>query len=237
MNMFAQSNAAYFPPPLPSTADRATALSSRGHFCGQMVIGDGTGRGGVTGIAPRIVQLESYLEYSWCLCFSVRTDVADIHEQVAFGWLDEHREYHTHYFDLVLTMTDGRRIGCAVRPAARASERFMREMSQVASQARASRFVDDVRLLTDEAIVQTELYNAKILHSTRMPQPKADALAMETVAKMTRAETLQSLTERMGIDSDGFRALLRRLRHGDLSLYGNFQIGLNTSVCRGSALG
>lgn len=236
MNTSAATVTKSFDSPLPSTANRATAISSKGHFCGQMVIGDGTGRSGVAGAQPRIVQLESYLEYSWCLCFSVRTDVADIREQVAFEWHDEDGECHTHYFDLVLTMVDGRRIGCAVRPAARASARFMRQMSQIATQARASRFVDDVRLLTDEALVQTEIHNAKILHAMRMPDPKADALAMKTVAAMTGAETLQNLTDRMGLNSNGFRALLRMIRHGDLSLHGNIQISPTATVCKGSAL-
>lgn len=236
MDTFADTPTKSFASPLPSTADRATALTSKGHFCGQMVIGDGTGRSGVAGAQPRIVQLESYLEYSWCLCLSVRTDVADIHEQVAFEWHDKDGECHTHYFDLVLTMVDGRRIGCAVRPAARASARFMRQMSQIATQARASRFVDNVRLLTDETLVQTEFDNAKILHAIRLPDPKSDALAMKTVAAMTGPDTLQTLTDRMGLNSDGFRALLRMIRHGGLRLHGNTQISPTATVCKGSAL-
>lgn len=67
MNAFDETKTTRIEPPLPSTADRDTALSSKGHFCGQIVISDGSGRGGVAGIQPRIVQLESHLEYSWCM--------------------------------------------------------------------------------------------------------------------------------------------------------------------------
>ena len=84
--------------PLPSTAQRDVALSSKSHFCGHVVIGDGSGRGAVAGAPPRVVQVESHLELCWCLCLSVRADIADLREQMQFDWFDEDGEVHSHYF-------------------------------------------------------------------------------------------------------------------------------------------
>ena len=87
-------NPSGFTPPRPSTADRSVAVSSKAHFCGHVVIGDGSGRGAISGVPARIVQVESHLELCWCLCLSLHPDIADLREQVAFEWFDEDGVYH-----------------------------------------------------------------------------------------------------------------------------------------------
>lgn len=225
-----------FSPPLPSTAQRSVALSSKGHFCGHVVIGDGSGRGAISGAPARVVQVESHLELCWCLCLSLRLDIAALHEQVGFDWSDEGGVCHTHYFDLVVTRTDGTRIACAIRPAARTGGRFGRQMPRIASQVRASRFADDVRLLTDRDLDPVELHNAWLLHGIRAGDPPADAAAAQVLAGMSRTSTLADLTARTGLGAAGFRALLRLVRSGHLRLFRAERITSNTIVYKWSAL-
>lgn len=207
-----------FTPPLPSTADRAVALSSRAHFCGHVVIGDGSGRGGVSGTPARVVQVESHLELCWCLCLSIRPDIVDLREQAAFDWFDEDGECRTHFFDLLVTRNDGSRIACAVRPLARASERFKRQMSRIASQVRACGFAADVRLLTDKDLDPVELHNAQLLHGVRTGSSLADAAAAKVLAGLSGRTSLADLASRTGLAAAGFRALLRLLRSAHLRL-------------------
>ena len=222
--------------PLPSTADRPVAISSTTHFCGHVVIGDGSGRGTVSGAPARVVQVESHLELCWCLCLSLRSDIADLREQVGFDWFDEHGKYHTHYFDLFVTRTDGTRIACAIRPLARTGGRFGRQMPRIAEQARRSRFADDVRLLTDRDLDPVELHNAWLLHGARVGDPQADVIAADVFAAMSGTVTLAELTARTGLGATGFRALLRLVRSGHLRLFRTERITSATSVYKGSNL-
>ncbi|SIT12782.1 hypothetical protein [Paracoccus saliphilus] len=229
-------NPAGFAMPLPSTAHRSVAVTSKAHFCGHVVIGDGSGRGAVSGSPARIVQVESHLELCWCLCLSIRPDIADLREQVGFEWFDEDGVRRTHYFDLFVTRTDGSRIACAVRPAARVGGRFGRQMPQIASQLRESRFADDLRLLTDADLDPVELHNAWLLHAIRAGDPEADTMAAQVLSEMSGTPTLAELTDRTGFGAAGFRALLRLVRSGHLHLLRAERITRTTAVYKGNNL-
>ena len=223
-----------FNPPARSTADRPVAISSKGHFCGHVVIGDGCGRGDITGARPRVVQVESYLELSWSLCLSHRHDIADLREQVAFDWFDADGKAQCHFFDLVVTRTDGVRIACTVRPVVRSGGRFWQKMSWIAHQVRAAGFADDVRLLTDRDLDPVELHNAWLLHDIRVPDRRADAAAAKVVSEFCGMADLADLTARVDMGAAGFRALLRLVRRGDLRLLRAERITRATTVYKGS---
>lgn len=225
-----------FDPPLPSTAQRAVAVSSKAHFCGHVVIGDGSGRGAISGAPSRVLQVESHLELCWCLCLSLRHDIADLREQVGFEWFDEDGVVHIHFFDLIVTRTDGRRIACAIRPTARIGGRFGRQMPRIASQVRAGGFADDVRLLTDRDLDPVELHNAWILHGVRAGDPPADTVAAQVLADMSGPSSLADLTARTVLGATGFRALLRLVRSGHLRLLRAENITSTTTVYKGNNL-
>lgn len=225
-----------FTTPLPSSAQRSVALSSKAHFCGHLVIGDGSGRGTASGAPARVVQVESHLELCWCLCLSLRSDIADLREQAGFDWFDEHGEYRTHYFDLFITRTDGTRIACAIRPVARTGGRFGRQMPRIADQARSSRFADDVRLLTDADLDPVELHNAWLLHGVRAGDPPADAAAAQVLSEMIGTASLADLSARTGCGAAGFRALLRLVRSGQLRPLHNERITSATVAYKRSNL-
>lgn len=222
--------------PEASTAGRAVASKSNNHFCGHAVFGDGSGRGAFTGSAARVVQMESFTELRWGLCLSLRPDIADLREQVPFEWFDEDGVCHTHFFDFLVVRTDGARIACAVRAAARTGGRFAKNMPRIAAQVRDRGFAVDVRLLSDEDLDPVEVGNAWLLHGLRAPDPEADTVAAGVLAAMSGLVSLQELTDRTGLGVAGFRALLRLVRSHHLRLVRPEPITRNTVVYKGSNL-
>ncbi len=218
-----QSNRNELPPelPEPSTAGRKINRHSREHCTGQIAVGPGGGR---------IVHLESHLELCWCLTLMGRESTADLREQVGFGWEDEQGEMRRHWFDFFVTEVDGSQIAYSVKPQARVSERFLREMSQIAEQARESGFVDDVRLLTDENLDRVDLFNAKLFFAYRRPEPAADRLACEIHDAISGLFKLGELVAYFDEPGDGFRAFVRLIQSGHLKLVRHEQISLNSNV-------
>jgi hypothetical protein len=213
--------------PSHSLGNRYIALSSKGHFTGHVVLGDGAGV---------VVETESYLELSWCLCLIARPETASLVEQVAFEWYDRDGVWHTHYFDIYVKETDGSAMAYTVKPEARVSDDFWREMEQIAAQARASGFVRDVRLLSDQAIDKVELHNAQLLHGLRVRDPEADIAAEAVVRKMSGISTLASLSNCIGLEARGFRALIRLIRSHHLQLVQHEKIDPTTEVCKGKLI-
>ncbi|MDE4099702.1 hypothetical protein [Phaeobacter gallaeciensis] len=207
--------------PDPSLADRDVPAASKGHFTGQIVLGDGPGR---------ITQLESHHELQACLCLAARPETDEICEQVGFEWYDADGELHTHYFDFVVVQTDGAIIAYSVRPSYGVSDAFFEEMCRISDQARKAGFVADVRLLTEEDLDPVELFNAELLHSVREEDPEADEAARKAVRDMQGIETLEALKDRTGCGAMGFRALIRLIRLRHLQLVSHERISLKSQV-------
>lgn len=111
---------------------------------------------------------------------------------------------------------DGRNPDClCIRPTAWVGGKFGRQMPRIAAQARAGRFADDVRLLTDADLDPVELHNARLLHGVRVGDPVADEAAARVLAEMTGMASLSDLTAMTGCGAGGFRALLQLIRWGN----------------------
>lgn len=223
--------------PVASTAERAVTLRARNHFNGHFVVGDGSGRGTpLQGGSPRVIYVESHLELSWGLCLEARHDIADLREQVAFGWRNRDGKGRTHFFDFLMTRTDGMRVGFMVRPEARVRGKFAEEMGIIARQARQSGFIDDVQLLLDTELDPIELHNAKMLHGFRTPIPHEDAVAASVIREMTGMLTLGELIKRTGLGALGFGALLRFIRCNVLAPAHHERISKSTLVFKKEAI-
>lgn len=215
-----------FRAPRPSTAGRnvfarrTDTKGSRRNCLVQMVGGIGE---------DRIIQLESYLEYKWCLCLLALPGIADLREQVAFDWYDAEGEIHTHWFDFKVRMQDETVLAYAVRPVARLTQEYRNDLRVIAAQARRSGY-DDVRLLTDANLDPVVLHNAELFHRARRRDAEADASA-EAVAKgMRDTAPLGDLTDRIGMGPRGLYGLLRLLRRGGLRLLRHQRITLGSLV-------
>ncbi|WP_199258261.1 hypothetical protein [Paracoccus binzhouensis] len=210
---------------LPSRAERKIARFSKGHFTGRIVTGDAEGHS-----AGRLVMVESHLEFCWCLVLLARSATTDLREQAAFDWQDRDGEVHTHYFDFLVTERDGKRIAYAVRPALRTGGRFGATMPRIAHQARQRGFVHDVRLLTDDDLDQVDLFNGKLMHGMRQPQPDADIAAERMISEMTGIAVIEDLVRRIGMGADGYRAVVRLIRRQRLRLLDHVRIDYQAAV-------
>jgi hypothetical protein len=186
--------------PGPSRADRNVPLASKGRFTGHIVAGPGAGR---------IIQTESHLEFDWCLCLLARQETAELREQVAFEWSDSDGRIHQHFFDFLTVQIDQRSIAYTVKPTKRISQKFLDEMGIISEQAVSCGFVSDVRLLSEKDLDPVAVFNARLFHGMRVPDPEADAIAGDVVGRMSGTASLIQLTSRTEIGPRGFRALIR----------------------------
>ena len=124
----------------------------------------------------------------------------------------------------------------AVKPEVRlVSGRFMAELQEVAWWANQTRFVDEVRLLTEADIDPVDLHNARIIAAVRAPDPWADDAALQAVSTLRGARTLRDLTHELGMAARGYRALLRLIRRGVLRPMRREAITPSTLVLRKEA--
>ncbi|WBU60580.1 hypothetical protein [Paracoccus albus] len=206
---------------VPSTCDRRPARMSKGHFTGQMMVGPWPGR---------VLHIESLLERKWACCLDAHETTEELREQVAFEWRGPDGRLKTHYFDLCVDQTDGARVAYTVKPEARLTEKFLAEISEIARQAKAAGFVDDVRLLTDADIDRVELTNAQLIRAMRKPDAEADAAAAAVLQKMAGLTTLGELRDRIDMGARGYRALIRCLADRQLSMTRHEPITHDTEV-------
>lgn len=193
--------------PEPSLAQRTVQNGSKGHFTGQATIGAGPGR---------LTLLESHFEFKGLLVLTARPTTAELFEQVAYPWMDANKEWHTHYADFVVLQTDGCRVGYAVRPMCYVTDEYRDELGRVKFQALKTGTLSDFRLLTEEDFDPVTLFNGKLFHSVRRPDPEADTAAREVVSAMTGIVSLGEMTDRIGREGAGYRALIRLIRDGVL---------------------
>ncbi len=208
--------------PEPSRADRRIANASKGHCTGFTVLGDGPGMRTVS---------EAWIEQCHLQLQSVRADVVDVREQVRFvyGRRDELR----HFFDMVVTKGDGRRIACTIKPTIDLqSGRFVEHMRTVAWWVQEKKFAHSVRLLTEQDIDAKALHNANINVALRDRDPDAEDAARALVGNLQGRVSIKALTDNLGLGARGYRALLKLISFGDLLVPQNERITPVTLVSR-----
>lgn len=193
--------------PTASRADRKIAISSKFHCTAYAVLGDDEGYR---------VQAESHLELCNLLILNANPDVAHLKEQVLFKW-DDDGHSRRHFFDVVATLKNGRRIAYTVKPEKRAlTDQFQSEMKEIARHTRNSNFCDVVCLVTEKDIDEIDLRNAEQFAAVRQPDPKADDIALKTARELLGAVSLRDLADRTGIGHRGHASLIRLMRKGYL---------------------
>lgn len=215
-------------PPTPPSGGRKIPVVSKGHFTGNLVVGDEHGEG-------RVIEVESHLEMQTALILIARPDIVDIETQVAFDWFDEDGEIHTHFFDFKAYHRDGSRTAIMVKPRKRLqSERFVTEAHRIAAQVTPA-FADNVTIFTDADVDPIELHNAELFHAMRTRDPEADAAMRRLVAGVDGAVRIADLVSHSGLEARGFRALVRLIATGALETCAFERIGYETLVQRGRA--
>jgi len=206
-----------------SRGDRKTQVGSTQHFTGGGVFGDGPGAR---------VGTESHLEKKALFVLSARPTTRNIVEQVVFKWYDEDGEYHEHYMDLVVTQTDERVVGYAVRPSQRAGRKYMTKLARIKEQAICQGVVQDFRLFTERDVCPVELFNAELIHAVRRPDCFADPVLQDVTGASVGVTTIGDLVDQSGLDGMGFRAAVRLIKSGHLQMVRHERIKRSSEVFR-----
>lgn len=183
---------------------------------------------------PRIYGLDSQLEYHHLALTLVSPCVTQVHEQ--FGPVKFRKPdgtTGTHYLDLVITDENGNKTGVAAKPTSRlASGRFLAELEQI-RHAAVPDLVDEVRLVTEKCFSRTAAMNAATyLRFALCPDAEADARLSETVATLDGALTIADLIVLSRTGARGFRAAVRAIFEGRLTLISAGTINLHSIVRR-----
>jgi len=205
-----------------SRAERNVPRASTAHCTVTSVLGRGDGTR---------FQSESLLEYRHKLVLNSFGNLVDMREQVRFLYgLHDEREV---VFDIYITLDDGTRIACDVKPEKRLeSGRHLLKMQEVAWWVLEKDFADEVRLFSEADLDPVELFNALVYSAVRGPDPEADAAALAVVIALEGGCCLRDLTQEIGLQARGYRAILRLLRDRALCTFGHVRITPDVIVTR-----
>lgn len=210
--------------PTPPRNARKVAKGRREHFTGQLTAGPDEGTG---------MDIESFTEFQVALALLARPSVVSLENQVPFEYcLGD--EVHWHFFDFRATLRDGSRTVIMVKSAYRHSQPEVRdELAYIASQVTAD-FADRVVVLTEKNLDAAEIYNAEMMHEMRRPEPLVDAAARRAIQGLIGSVRISDLVEHIGQAGQGFRAIVRLIRSGELKINRRVRLSYDSMVIRSS---
>lgn len=202
----------YCGPPLPSRAARKVPKKSSNHFVGQMTFGEERGRG-------QCLVFESKLEHDVALCLIYRPGVVDVLDQVGpVHYVKVDGRPGRHFLDFVAVEEGGRRTGVVVKPWRHAERTaFRQDVKRVAAAASAGT-VDRIVVATERSFSSATLAFRSQLHAARHQQPEFDTVLERAVVDVVEPTTVRDLLERIGLEPQGYHAVLRQIRFGRLRL-------------------
>ncbi|QFT61828.1 hypothetical protein [Roseivivax sp. THAF30] len=178
----------------------------------------------------RAMKVDSHLELTCLMCLVADPNVVGVREQQRFNWYDREGVVHKHYFDFIVDYRSGEVIGYAVRPRAELTAKYEDDLSMIRRQAIDAGFVDDMRVLDENAFDPVTVFNAELLYGSRHEDPVADAMAEKIVRAIKGVMKIEELSSLMGCGGSGFRALVRLFRTSVLATVRHERITPETLV-------
>jgi len=190
----------------------------------------------VTTDAPRRIHCESFLEAKVAYVLLARPDIVDVTEQPPpVPYQDEAGRTRTHFFDFRVTRSDGTRVAIAVKPAKVVRRRKLRELLHRIAAAMPPSYADAVLLVTEEDLSLALVHNAMLIHSVRRGRcADHDARVAALVRTLNGRVTVGTLVEVLGLAGDGFRAVVRAIADGTLTVRGRGRIAYDSWVAPAS---
>lgn len=162
-------------------------------------------------------------------------DVIDLWEQppfVTYRDLSDHRKYH--FFDFLVQFEDGQRVAIAVKPEKEVKRmRFMSELRCI-REAISKDFADQVRLITNADFTPAEALNAeRYLDFRRHKDPRWISALEAALKTAVLPVTIKQLADNLGLERDGFRAVVVGIYEGLLEADRTAPINAETLVMMG----
>lgn len=217
--------------PIRSRATRKISLRGKGSFRGALVAR-------LCGV-DRMLVYESLLECSTLTILLADRTVKDIHDQAqAIHFVDAVGDSRKHTLDYLVTYSDGRKVGFAVKPHQRvynsdgSPRPFVDLMGRVQSAAG-----HEVRLVTEQSFSRVQIQDAELMHScSRDEDPVADRIVSEVIVKLNGVFPIKTLIQLSGIEGRAFRAAVRLVRNGVLQKYGSGRLTPDAMLVKGGPL-
>ncbi|WP_146120763.1 hypothetical protein [Roseobacter denitrificans] len=227
MEMIMQTPSGGYLLPPKAQYSRKVAKGTQKHFTGQLTLGSDEN--------PCLSDVESHTEMAIALNLMTRPDVIHVENQVPFRWRDATGKPHIHHFDFRVLRTDGTRIAIFVKAAFRLeSRRLMAEFATIAAQVTPD-FADRVVVMTEKDNDPITSHNAELLYAARLAEPEVDSVARKTIQELKTTVRIGALIEEIGHSGQGFWAVVRLLRSGELRLVKREKITHDALVVRGKA--
>jgi hypothetical protein len=198
-----------------STASRKVANRSTHHCVGATVDVDDN----------RIITFESHLE--GCLADILLADHSIVHIQdqaSAVTFVDREGKTHRHFFDFVVTKSDGRRIAYAVKPTRYVASSGIKE-KLVLIRNQNPNFADKYVLATEMEITKARVAHAQWILWARRGRNEADIdVILPLVTSLNGAVRMDDLVRASGLKGRGFCALVCLIDDGVLKVDENSSI-------------
>ena len=214
--------------PLPSRSTRNIPRKSSASARGFVLGCDGR----------RIVQFESGMERGFASVMLARQDVVDLREQPEpVHYVDAEGYDCIKQFDYFATMRCGTRIAIEVKPKDKVDKHGWREEIALIA-AQAGGFADAYALVTEKKLARSLVANANLIRCCRRDRnADHDAMLRKTVAGLHGRVTVGTLVKLSGLEGDGFRAVVRLIDEGVLTVVGDGRIDYPTLVKRAAPAG
>jgi hypothetical protein len=204
----------------PSVANRTPAPRKRGSVVGTVV----------DPFRQSEVWYDSGLEEKWLHVLMATPGIAKIEEQQRVNFVTDGNKRH-HYFDFVVTWSDGWRSACPIKYADDVKPGLLRDLRAIADQV-GDTFADDFRLLTDKDVDATTIANARQIVSCGLDfDHEAQTFILEQLPSLDDRVALETFDRLAGDGNRGSRAAIALLQRGDLSIDPGHVLGHGALLC------
>jgi hypothetical protein len=164
----------------------------------------------------RVLFYESKVERDCATIMDASPAILRLQEQVAFTWFDKGTT-RTHFFDFVVTKKSGGNAALIVKPEKRAQNpAFLKEVREISEQAVQAGIVEEVFVYTDKSFSDVQLRNAEFIRSVREVDVEADKIVAGLIEGLQGIVRIQDLVNASGLETRGFRAVVRLIGTGEL---------------------
>ena len=208
-------------PTQPSTAARKVKSRSRNHCVGATVDVPGN----------RVISFESNLEGNLAHILLADRSILHVQDQAPhLNFVDREGKSGRHWFDFLVTKTDGRRVAYAVKPTKYIKSSGIKEiLGQIRNQHPT--FADKYVLATEREISPARVVHAQWILWARRGRNETDIQSLMTLVTTLNGVTqIQDLVWASRLGGRGFCAVVCLIDDGVLKLEGNDPIGYRARV-------
>lgn len=180
----------------------------------------------------RVLFYESKVERDCATIMDANPAILRVQEQVAFTWFDK-GAMRTHFFDFVVTKKSGGNAALIVKPEMQAQNpAFLKEETEISEQAVQAGIVEEVFVYTDKSFSDVQLRNVEFIRSVLEVDVEADKIVAGLTEGLQGAVRIQELVNASGLETRGFRAVVRQIGSGNLEYDESALISRSLEVSR-----